>query len=295
MQMFARGGGMGLGDSSLAQPRMLADAPEGSLFPGLSGSSACNSTRVIKSGGALVDHLMHPDFVPFEQQFRKLPTGAIFDASPQSNYRFELGSFVVPSSMAFALVDYRFDIYRPSGAAPGDTVPVEPRRLSTQVGYDLTVSNYRMGQIQYQLLPSEPVAAQQATERARSGGVIAAAADFAGVQPAFSYSPNNPFPPSAAPFGATATDFANARANAAAATGGAALALLPQRTERQGAQALPFTYVIRETQRVKFEVVVFDAIPIPISFFEVAFSGVLMPANTLAEIYKAAAPCGGVP
>lgn len=273
----------------------VARTREGGSFPGLNQRTPCDSERVIKAGGALVDHLMHPSFVPLEQLYRKLPTGAIFSASPQSNYRFELGAFTVPRNMAFALVDYRFDIYRPSGLAPADPIPIEERRLSTYIGYDVTISEYRKGQVQYQLTPSAPSPSQQATEPQRSPGRIAAGNDFAGLQPNYPYDPTNPFPPSSAPQGPVPTDFANARAAAAASPGGPGLALLPQRTERQGPLVLPLTYVVEQTQRVAFDVVVFGPVPIPIAFFEVSFTGVLMPANTLAEIFKAAAPCGGVP
>lgn len=252
--------------------------------------TSCGSQRVIQAGGALVNLLMHPSFVPLEQLFRKFPQEGVFTATPQRNFKFELGSFTVPPSMAFAVVDYRFDIYRPNGAAPGDFVPIEERRLSTQVRYDVNISSYRKGNLLYELEPSRPVATDQAfAATAPSPGVDASLPDFAGVFPPQIGS--QPFPPSSPPIGATAADFAKARAAQASAPSGVGLSALPQRTERQGPLPLPFTYVVDASQRLQFQVIVVRGIPIPIGFFEVSFTGVLLPANDLAKLFDSMKPC----
>jgi hypothetical protein len=252
--------------------------------------SLCGSQRVTQAGGALANLLMHPSFVPMEQLFRKLPQEGVFTATPQRNFRFELGAFTVPQAMAFALVDYRFQIYRPSGAAPGDFVPLEDRRLSTHVRYDVNISEYRKGNLRYELEPSVPVPEDMSTAAtAPSPGVIAAGAEF---NQDFPPQIGNPvFPPSSEPFGANADDFAAAAAAQTASTSGVGLSALPQRVERQGPLPLPFTMVVSGTQRVAFDVIVVRGVPIPLGFFEVGFTGVLLPANDLAALYDAMKPC----
>ena len=271
-------------------------------------------SRVVLAGGETAERFLHPTFVPFEQMYRKFPQQGVFQATPQNNFVFELGAFRVPQQMTFALVDYRFSIYRLSGAAAGDWVELEDRRLSGQVGYDVLVSDYRKGNLLFELEPTEIQAAKEAYEPPLSPGIIAAGAEFNDnqppqingappypFQPITPATPSSPFAdasragnslyaPSAAPFGATATDFANARAAAASSPGGPGLSLLPQRHERLGPLPLPFTIMVRENQRVSFKVVVFRPVPIPLAFFEVDVTGVLMPANVAESLLKAMVP-----
>jgi len=271
-------------------------------------------SRIVLAGGDTAARFLHPTFIPFEKLYRKFPQQGVFTASPQNNFVFELGAFRVPAQMAFALVDYRFAIYRLSGAAAGDWVELEDRRLSGQVGYDVLISDYRKANLSYELEPTEIQAAKEASEQPISPGIIAAGAEFNNnqppqingqppypFQPITPATPDSPFAdaarvgnslyaPSAPPFGATATDFANARAAAAASPGGPGLSLLPQRHERLGPLPLPFTMMVRENQRVSFKVIVFRAVPIPVAFFEVDVTGVLMPANVADSLLKAMAP-----
>jgi len=271
-------------------------------------------SRIIQAGGETAARFLHPTFIPFEKLYRKFPQQGVFTASPQNNFVFELGAFRVPQQMAFALVDYRFAIYRLSGAAAGDWVELEDRRLSGQIGYDVLISDYRKANLSYELEPTEIQAAKEASEQPLSAGIIAAGAEFNDnqppqiggappypFQPITPATPNSPFAdagragnslyaPSAPPFGATATDFANARAAAAASPGGPGLSLLPQRHERLGPLPLPFTIMVRENQRVSFKVIVFRPVPIPLAFFEVDVTGVLMPANVADSLLKAMAP-----
>lgn len=271
-------------------------------------------SRVLQAGGEVAARFMHPTFIPFEKVYRKFSQQGVYEASPQNNFVFELGAFRVPAQMAFALVDYRFAIYRLSGAAAGDWVELEDRRLSGQVGYDVLIADYRKANLSYELEPTEIQAAKEASEQPISPGIIAAGAEFNNNQPSqingaptYPFQPITPatpsspfadsaragnslFAPSSPPFGATATDYANARAAAASSPGGPGLSLLPQRHERLGPLPLPFTLMVRENQRASFKVVVFRAVPIPIAFFEVGVTGVLMPANVADSLLKAMAP-----
>lgn len=274
-------------------------------------------SRVVQAGGELAARFMHPTFLPFEKLFRKFPQQGVFEATPQKNFVMELGAFRVPQQMAFALVDYRFDLYRLSGAAAGDWVPLENRRLSGQIGYDVLIADYRKANLSYELDPTEILAPKEASESMLSPGIIAAGAEFNDNQPPqingapfypFAAPPtpgsldpagyfSNParagnalFAPSAPPFGASATDFANARAAASSSPGGPGLSLLPQRHERLGPLPLPFTLMVRENQRVQFKAVVFRPVPIPLAFFEVDVTGVLMPANVADSLLAAMAP-----
>ena len=48
--------------------------------------------------------------------------------------------------------------------------------------------------------------------------------------------------------------------------------------------------MVRENQRVSFKVIVFRPVPIPLAFFEVDVTGVLMPANIADSLLRAMAP-----
>lgn len=241
------------------------------------------ATPVVQSGGALASLLMHPSFVPFEQMYRKLPEEGMFTATPQRNFKFELGAFQVPVSMTFLFVDYSFRVYRLSGAAAGDTVPLEDRRLSTLFGFDVKIDAYRKGNLRYELDPTPIEATKQAYNPPPSGGTIAS-----GNDPTARF---GVFPPSSAPQGATQAQFNAAPFARSAAPGGAGLSLLPQRSERQGALPLPFTYLVESNQRVQFECTIFKPIPIPLAFFELDVTGFLMPANVVNTLLAGLKAC----
>lgn len=244
--------------------------------------------RVLQAGGELAAKLAHPAFVPFEKLYRKLAGAGIFTATPQNKLVIELGSFQVPQGMTFAMVDYRFDIYRQSGAAAGDWVPIEARRLSGQIGYDYQIADYRDANIEYQLQPTPAASPSTFGDPQVTGGVIAAGAEYNQTMPP---QIGNPFfPPSAAPTFPSAADFAMARATQTSSTGGIGTALLPQRTERLGPLSMPFTDLVRESERILFKAVVFNPVPIPIVFFEVDVTGILMPANVLTSLYDQMVP-----
>lgn len=269
-----------------ANPHMRQGDP--ALAPQPSATyTRCGAERVIQAGGSFVNLLMHPSFVPFEHLFRKLPNEGVFTATPQKNFKFTLGSFIVPPSMSFCLVDYRFDIYRLNGAVAGDFVPIEERRLSTQIGYDVNIDQFRKGNLDYQLEPSIITPDEDAVTDAPTGG-IDASSPFGPIPPQIG---NPDFPTGNAPRGATAADFARARSISAASPAGTGTSTLPQRTQRQGALPLPFTVVVEANYRLKFEVIAFRPVPIPLAFFEVGLTGVLLPQNELKALFKGMQPC----
>lgn len=239
----------------------------------------CSAQRVVQAGGALSQLLMHPSFTPFEVLFRRLPEEGVFEATPQRNFRFELGAFAVPSRMSFVFVDYRFDIFRLSGAVAGDFVPLEERRLADRIGYDVKINDYRKGNLRYELDPRPIQIQRQDYQGQQRGGTTA-----------FGPLPFVP-PPGAGPAAPTPAQFAGANFARASTPAGTGNALLPQRTQRQGPLPLPFTYVAEGDQRVAFDVVVFKPIPIPLAFFEVSVTGLLIPANLLSDMLEGMRPC----
>src|SRR5574340_435017 len=122
----------GLGPPPRAAGALLSTAGPGSaaLQPGQDpyGPAGLRKTgaevvdRIVSAGGALTDLLMHPSFLPVENLFRKLAEQAMFTATPQNQFKFELGAFEVPKNHALLIADYRFRLHRLSGQAAGDTM-----------------------------------------------------------------------------------------------------------------------------------------------------------------------------
>jgi len=236
--------------------------------------TSCNTQRVNFAGGVLASYLTPEMMTPLERTWRKSPEDGIFSASPARPFTFELGSIHVPVSMAFVLLDYRFDIYRPSAVSPGDTVPLESRRLSTQVGWDLVASNKRQGNVEYELIPSQPSPDQSAFGSSSfvNGGII----------------------PGTGPSRATQDQFNAAAANNAQVPAGPGLAILPQRHHREGLLQSPVPWVVRSSDTLQARCIVFNAVKIPIAFFESEIFGFLTPQNILDEMLKAVAPCAPI-
>lgn len=266
-----------------ANPRHSAEpAPA----PQPTGAFVLGAHRFTLVGGELLSRIVDPQFTVFEQLYRRYPNEAVYAATPERNARFTLGTFQVPTAMAFVMTDYRFDIYRQNGATPGDYVPIEERRLSTQVGYDVSVNAFRRDNINYQLDPSAITAANKArAPGAPFGGSIDNGATFNGLQPA----PSG-WPMSSPPRGSNAAQRARARQRAVTGPSGVGTATLPQRTEHVGARNLPYTMIVKETDVVSFDVVVWRPIPIPLAFFEVTCAGLLMPAQDLSSYLLGARP-----
>lgn len=252
----------------------------------------CNAARTGLAGGMLAQLIQHPSFVTLEHLFRRFPSDGMFEASPQKPFVGDLGSLHVPDNMIYCLCDYRFDLYRLNGAAAGDFVPIESRRLSTQVTFDVTVDNYRKSNLEYHIDPEPFTATKEAYYPAPTGslfpnvkpsGVPTITPDPFGQQQSFLDQVTQ------ANLGSGGFDVGQFTRTASPA--GPALSALPQRHERQGAPNMPFTMLVQPNQTLTFSTQVFRKIPIPIAFFEVAFSGFLIPGNFLRDILTSLQPC----
>jgi len=241
------------------------DLRGGGLPPAPNPGSAyrIQTVRAQPPGGELMRYVPSEGVLWFEQLYRTLPPRGMYQATPSNPLTFVLGSFHVPKSMVLVVVDYAFDIYRFSGAAAGDFVPVETNRLSTQVGWDINIDNNRPGNLKFQILPKEQSQAQQS----------------------FPSTPNPMQPPQQYLFD-------NARASQGQNAAGPGLSLMPQRHHRDGNVKISNTYVARSSQVLNVACSILNAIPIPIGFFEANICGVLLPQNVYDAYQRANVPVG---
>lgn len=235
----------------------------------------CSSDRVMLAGGQLASYVTPEAIVPFEAVWRRLPEDGIFSATPKTPCQFEMGSFLVPRSMGLVLLDWRFDIYRPSGSAAGDFVPLEDNRLPTQVGWNIKSNANLQGNVRYELNPQPASGAGPAYDPQVNPGLI----------------PGGPAAP------ATDAMFERARFAAAQAAVGD-LSVMPQRHHREGLLHVPAPWMLHSNTSLTFSCHVFRAISIPIAFFEAEAFGFLIPESDLLALQKHIAPCitqnGGV-
>ena len=226
--------------------------------------------------------LVHPEVTPFERLYRRLPEEGMFldTVSPENPFAFELGAFRVPDTFTLLLFDLRPDIYRFSGVDPGDTVPVEARRFSSILGFQISVDQRQPGNIQYQLDPV-PI---QTFPQAFTSPIPGSAELPASIANALGAQNNSRFNL------AGATSFASAS--------GAGDSLLPQRPTRYGAQSTPFTLYVRPGSTVQIRCVVFNPVPSPIAFIEYDIAGMLMPdlwVQSMTECMKPLTNASGGP
>lgn len=261
----------GLGAFAGANPSVAIGRPNS--YEGKFGS-VCSSERVVLTGGQLVSYLTPDSIVPLEFVFRRLPADGVFTATPKNPFQFEMGQFLVPPNMGFVLLDYNFDIYRPSGAAAGDFVPLEENRLSTQVGWDLQSNGNRQGNYRFEVNPIPPANNSSGTSN------------------------RNGYVPPGDPVFATEDQFEAARFTQAANPVGDALSLMPQRHHRQGLLHVPAPWVLHTSSVLTASCRIMRGIPIPIGFFECGIFGILIPDTDLIAMQKAIAACdlppGGV-
>lgn len=250
-----------------------SDGPPGYGEPGEGTSLGCGAERVQLAGGALNTLLVHPEVTPFEQLYRRLPEEGMFldSVSPETPFTFELGAFRVPDTFCLLLFDLRPDIYRFSGVDAGDTVPVEARRFSSVMGFQVTVDQRQPANLLYQL---DPVPIQTTTEAFTNPiGTVSelppALANAIGAQGGSRFNI------------AAATSFASAA--------GAGDQLQPQRPTRYGALSVPFTMYVRAGQTFQVRAVLFNPLPSPIAFIEYDIAGMLIPElwiDTMTECLK---------
>lgn len=252
-------------------------APAGQGSGSLDGGviTRCSADRVMLAGGQLSSYITPTAIIPLEFVWRKLPPDGIFTATPSTPVQFDLGSFQVPQSQGFVLLDYRFDIYRPSGCAAGDFVPLEANRLPTQVGWNLRSNANIQGNYHYELNPSPAAEAS----------------------PAYQSNPNPGFIPGGPSQPATDDRFQAARYQQVQAASGD-LSMMPQRHHREGLLHVPAPWLLHSNQSITPSCHIMRGVQIPIAFFEAEIFGFLLPDNDLLELQKALAPCasrsGGV-
>ncbi len=242
---------------------------QGSPLEGMS-VTPCNTDRVMLVGGQFASYLKPESIVPFEAVFRRLPLDGIFTATPATPCQFEMGSIHVPTDHGFVVLDTRFAIYRPSGAAAGDFVELEDNRLPTQVGWDIQSNISRQGNYHFELNPIPPAS---------------------GSNPAYRSANNLGIIPGTPEGLAPAEAFEAARAQQAQGATGQALSLMPQRHTRQGLLHVPASWILHSNEDLILSCTVFRAIQIPIAFFEAEVFGFMLPDQHLYEMQKAIAPC----
>lgn len=216
--------------------------------------------RVQLAGGLLPQLALHSSLIPIDQLYRRLPEAGLFQATPTRPYTIVMGQYQVPDNQLLFLLDWRFDVYRPSGAIAGDTLPVSERSWSLQIGWDVLFSDKHpptMGA--FQIVPSVPPPGMLNEQ-------------FALGVP----SPNDAF--------------ARMRALQNQIPGGAGASMLPQRHRRDVQPEMPFTYIVEQNTVVEFRMIAINAVTTPLAFFEAEFSGLIVPRSAFEAFVSSAAP-----
>ncbi len=252
----------------MAEPKKsLFALPQGpqTFAPGATPTTHVIPTvRAQAPGGAALTYVQSKALLWFERTYRTLPPEGMYGATPNKPVTFTLGSYKVPQDQVLVITDYAFDIYRFSGAAAGDFVPIETNRLSTQVGWDITISgNVRSGDMVFQIIPAPATQSNQEYAPPAQNGAPAQAWQF---------------------------EIARQMQNQAAVP--SASSLMPQRHHRPGLTKVANNYVVASSSTINVECSVIRNIPIPIGFFEANISGILMPQIVFNEYQKGLVPFG---
>jgi len=208
-------------------------------------------TIVTTPMGALYPHVAHPQWLPWEREFRSLPNRSFFasDRSPSNPYVFPIGSYEVPNDQYLLIQEYSFAAAKPSGAAATDTVPLEPERGSTLWGFDVTVNQAREARnTQFELDPVPINTGASAFEVVANG---------AGRTPSTSVFNRN-------------------ASNSFAATSGSGRATLPFRPARYGPSRGPFTIRAMPGSIVAASCTIFRPLPFPLAYVEASLKGYLV-------------------
>lgn len=247
--------------SHLFGPKSVAGVtrPPGSIARVDDAVGASGAVRVQLAGGWITQLALHSALQPAETLFRKLPTAGVFSATPITPFTIFMGSFQVPDNMVLFLLDWRFDIYRPSGISVGDTIPVPDRSWSLQIGWDVRFTGKRPGTNSYQITPDIP---PPGTVDVRSQqGVPSSDQAFAAMRAL-----NTQLP------------------------GGAGAGMLPQRHRRDVQPVMPFTYILEPGQVLEMSMIAINAVSIPLAFFEAEYSGLLVNMESFKRFVSSAAP-----
>ncbi len=255
----------------------------------------CDAERILPAGGALISRLLPPSATPFERRFAIRPPVGIYTATREKPVQFTLGTFVVPKNQALALCEFRFLPYRFDGVIAGQTIPLEDRRLSLSIGYDLRVGPLgRSGNIVNQAIPGSPLAAlNPAYPALQTGGTVmqglpAAPSGLGGATVETIYgilalSGENPIAPGLAPAPSQPSQFVTTLFGAS---------MLPQSQDgHQGPTGMPFTYYANENDNVLLTVGAFAPVQIPLAYFEGWLMGYLLPINALKKMLEKVRLC----
>lgn len=196
--------------------------------------------------GQIYNEVQPSLYQSFERHFRRAPDPNFYVALP-GGFSFELGRLDTSRKLVTLITGYKIGAARIAGIAPGDTVPLEPERFSTNWGFDLTVGGTRPRDCTYELDPQPIEVGQQATSVPPSGRT------------------------------GSAGFFAAQRANAYSQRSGAGKALLPFRPERYGSPSGPFTIVAKDGASVSVRCAIFKPIPVPLAYVEVRLYGYQLP------------------
>ena len=212
-------------------------------------------------GGDALSRVLHPAFTVTEHLFRVLPEDSWFSPLLNSRrpFKFQFGSFKVPKSQFFLVLDYEFSPLRQSGVDPFDFVKAESHRFGGFMGFDITVGGRRMSDLFYQLDPA-PVQLARASFGAPIGEPRGAAA------------------------------FNIAAANSFGSPSGEGTSLLPVRPGVQGARGMPFTLIASPDSQVALSCVIFRRITAPLAAIEATMSGYLFEANTMSALLNRVRP-----
>lgn len=230
-----------------------------------------DGNRTLPSGGGVLSNLLPPVTVPFEQLYRKQASNAMFspDVSQVKHFTFEMGAYQVPANMTLLITDLRADLYRYSGVAVGDAVPVASRSLSNCLGFSLLVGQQTKGDITFELEPVPVVTQAQQAFPGTIGLPTTIQTAYGPVQGSFQAD--------------NLASFAVAQAGKFANAAGPGNAMQPQRPTRYGAANMPFTLYAYSGDVVQVKASIWKPLTLPIAFLEYSYSGILVPESQLRE------------
>ncbi len=220
--------------------------------------------RFIKSGGTFLDEIFPEEFTVFERTFRRTPVEGMYNpqVSRKRPFVFELGAIKVNPNQVLFVFDFIPNIYIFSDVDPGDSIPVQPGRFGSQIGWDLKVSEKRSADLDFQLNPIQ--------------------INFDSYQAYFS---NNPADKT------VSGNQANiASGSAYANVAGTGTALLPQRPRRYGPMSIPWTLYAKSSETVQASCAIFRPLTTTLAFFEFNIAGILLPQGYADYIIKTIKP-----
>lgn len=243
--------------------------------------------RVIQSGGDFAKAIRHPIFTPLEQLWRKLPDDGIFEATPSNPSMIEIGAFQVPANQSLILGEFVFQPFRYNGVIANDLLPLEQQRLPTAIGYDLNFSQFRKGNLTFEIIPTNaPQNSRAAFLNPNPFTTILQGPtvqfDPGPIADLYDEEPDVPDTPDAI--------FNRAQSTPTSSPAGAAL-IPPTERSGQGPENFPFTYIVNENDVVQIRVYIFQPLSVPIAFFQASISGYLVSTQRLEMLLKGMEPC----